>query len=154
MAAATRWIMLLLTCLPLLAWAGPVEVKGVRMWNAPDNTRLVFDVSGPIDHKLFRLENPDRVVVDLSDASLDRSLLNLDYAKSLLHGMRSAPRGKGALRVVLDTRGSVKPKSFVLRPNDRYGHRCGDHRDSEALGQGAGGHQQAGRHFHDHRQPR
>ncbi len=31
-------------------------VEGVRVWSAPDHSRLVFDVDGPIEHKLFTLD--------------------------------------------------------------------------------------------------
>jgi len=31
---------------------------------APDNTRLVFDLSGPVQHSVFTLTAPDRLVID------------------------------------------------------------------------------------------
>ncbi|MBA1331311.1 N-acetylmuramoyl-L-alanine amidase, partial [Candidatus Endoriftia persephone str. Guaymas] len=37
--------------------------------------------------------------------------------------LRSATRGKQDVRVVLDLKGAVKPKSFLLKPNRQYGHR-------------------------------
>ena len=45
--------------------AGTVDFKSVRLWAAPDNTRVVFDVSGPHTYKLFTLQNPERVVIDV-----------------------------------------------------------------------------------------
>ena len=39
-----------------------VRVEQVRMWPAPDHTRVVFDISGPVEHTLFSLKNPERVV--------------------------------------------------------------------------------------------
>ena len=41
----------------------PVELKSLRYWNAPDHCRVVLDLSAPVEHKLFTLSNPDRVVV-------------------------------------------------------------------------------------------
>lgn len=103
--------------------AATVQVKGVRMWPAPDNTRLVFDVSAPIEHKLFTLENPERIVIDLKGTRLLKPVMGLDYSDSLLSGIRTAARNGGDLRVVLDLKTKVRPKSFVLRPNQAYGHR-------------------------------
>jgi len=41
----------------------------------------------------------------------------------VVKGLRSGSRNKGDLRLVLDLVSPVKPKSFVLKPNDQYGHR-------------------------------
>ncbi len=45
--------------------AGAAEVHDVRLWRAPDHTRIVFDLTAPAEHKLMVLENPDRIVVDI-----------------------------------------------------------------------------------------
>ena len=37
--------------------------QDVRLWRAPDHTRIVFDLSGPADHKLIVLENPSHIVL-------------------------------------------------------------------------------------------
>src|SRR3990167_6411956 len=99
------------------------KITSVRVWQAPDNTRLVFDLSGPIEHQLFTLQNPDRVVIDLAQA--DRTLgINLQNAKGgFITNVRSAPQGANGLRVVLDLSQPLQPKSFLLKPNAQYGHR-------------------------------
>jgi len=48
-------------------WAQAADIKSVRLWRAPDNTRLVFDLSGPAEHTLFTLSNPERIVIDISN---------------------------------------------------------------------------------------
>ena len=45
------------------------DVEDVRVWQSPDKTRLVFDLSRAHQHKIFTLSNPDRVVIDLVNAS-------------------------------------------------------------------------------------
>jgi N-acetylmuramoyl-L-alanine amidase len=94
----------------------------VRVWSAPDHTRLVFDIDGPVDHRLFSLEGPDRLVVDFNDATLDKPVA-VDADNHYLSGVRYAKRKDGVLRVVLDLKQAVRPKSFLLKPNERYGHR-------------------------------
>ncbi|MEQ8957429.1 MAG: AMIN domain-containing protein, partial [Coleofasciculus sp. C2-GNP5-27] len=53
-------------------------VENVRVWRAPDNTRLVFDLSAPISHSIFELSNPDRLVIDLPAADFVANVNNLD----------------------------------------------------------------------------
>jgi len=98
------------------------SVQGVRLWAGPDQHRLVFDLSGPADHKLFVLHNPERVVVDIKNAQLQSRLPMLGGSQGLIRGLRSAPH-QGHLRVVLDMRQRVQPKSFLLKPTEQYGHR-------------------------------
>lgn len=100
-----------------------VEIKGVRMWPAPDNTRLVFDMSAPVEHSLFTLKAPDRVVLDIKNARFTSKLPQFTYDESLLKGVRYAKRDNDQLRVVLDLKKGVHPKSFVLKPHRDYGHR-------------------------------
>lgn len=99
------------------------EVNNVRLWRAPDNTRLVFDLTGPADHKLFTLSSPERIVIDISGATFSASTNKLALADTPLTGLRSAPRDGSDLRVVLDLTREVTAKSFSLPPNQQYGHR-------------------------------
>ncbi len=115
------WLLLLLVT--AVAQAGKLEIQGVRLWAAPDNTRVVFDVSGPVVHRLFTLKGPDRLVIDLDNAHMDDEVRKAVAGAGMVTGLRSGPRKQGDLRVVLDLSRPVKPKSFVLRPNDQYGHR-------------------------------
>lgn len=100
-----------------------VQVNGVRMWPAPDNTRLVFDLSAPVEHTLFSLKAPDRVVIDLKNARFANDLPQFSFDETLLKGVRYANRDNQQLRVVLDLKRGVSPKSFVLKPHQNYGHR-------------------------------
>lgn len=114
--------LLVLVGFMLPVWAG-VQVKSVRMWPAPDNTRLVFDLSAPVDHALFSLAAPDRIVIDLKDANYRGQLSGFDYSNSYIKNIRYASRQGNALRFVLDLRSPMRPKSFVLKPHGEYGHR-------------------------------
>jgi len=103
-------------------WA-QTNINGLRMWPAPDSTRLVFDTSAPVQHSLFTLKNPDRIVIDIKDAKLLATTDKLDFSDSLIKGIRSGKHGAKGLRIVLDLKEQANPKSFVLRPNDEYGDR-------------------------------
>jgi N-acetylmuramoyl-L-alanine amidase len=123
-----RFRLLILTLL-LSAFAPGVFattfIEGVRMWQAPDNTRLVFDLSKRASHDLFTMTSPNRIVIDLKNTSLITSIsdLKIDKNDTLLRNVRVAKRNKNDLRIVLDLKKAVKPKSFMLSPNKDYGHR-------------------------------
>ena len=99
------------------------RINSLRIWPAPDHTRLVFDLSGPVEHRVFSLENPSRLVIDISDVRLNTQLDNADLTSTPMNRLRSAVRNKTGLRVVLDLSEEVQPRSFLLKPNEQYGHR-------------------------------
>lgn len=112
---------LLLTALAVDALAA-TQVRSVRLWRAPDNTRLVFDLSGPVQHSVFTLTAPDRLVIDINGATLGGPL-DISTANTPISAMRSAQRTPTDLRVVVDLKKAVTPKSFTLAPNAQYGNR-------------------------------
>ena len=113
-------------CLMLLCLAGPLaagEVENVRVWAGPDKTRVVLDLDREVEYKVFALEGPDRLVVDI-----DRTSMALDpeidpevsgVVRKVRHGIRDGED----LRVVLDLADAARVKSFLLAPTGRYGHR-------------------------------
>ncbi|WP_296251608.1 N-acetylmuramoyl-L-alanine amidase [Pseudomonas sp. UBA4194] len=98
------------------------QVKSVRLWRAPDNTRLVFDLTGPVQHSVFTLSSPDRLVIDINGATA-AGPLSVAPGDSPITSVRSAQRTPNDLRVVVDLKKSVTPKSFTLAPNQQYGNR-------------------------------
>jgi len=99
------------------------DVQSVRLWRAPDNTRLVFDLSGPVKHNVFTLEAPDRIVIDVTGASLKAQLSGLPLENTPVAALRAGQPDADTLRVVVDLKAPVLPKSFALAPNQQYGHR-------------------------------
>ena len=116
------WASLVLWCLSV-STALAVEVHDVRLWRAPDHTRVVFDLSGPADHRLLTLSNPDHIVLDVSNAALKASLSGLELANTPISLVRSGVREGRDLRVVFDVRAAVDPRSFALKANAQAGDR-------------------------------
>lgn len=117
-----RFLLLLLTMLAS-SMTMASQIESARVWPSPDNTRLVFDLSAPVEHRVFTLTNPDRVVVDIDGARLETNLSNLNLSKSGISRIRSAVRDGSDIRIVLDLSTQLNPRSFTLRPNEQYGHR-------------------------------
>jgi N-acetylmuramoyl-L-alanine amidase len=114
---------LFLCLLSLSIAAQSSQVDGVRIWSAPDHSRLVFDVDGPIKYNTFKLDKPDRLVIDFKDASLRGKLANPASEDLFIKKLRYAKRNKNDFRVVLDLKNKSNPKSFVLKPNQQYSYR-------------------------------
>jgi N-acetylmuramoyl-L-alanine amidase len=118
----TRFIVAGLLALATFA-AQAADVLGVRTWPAPDHTRIVFDVSSPVEHQIFQLDSPRRLVVDISNTRLLSGSVNKAAASAQIKKIRFGRRNGRDLRVVLDLKTAVKPKSFLLSPSGGYGYR-------------------------------
>ncbi len=116
-------LLLIFLCGSSAVLAGQVQVKGLRLWSAPDNTRIVFDISARAPHQLFTLANPHRLVIDLKNTALRTRLSQPRSNDPLIKRLRGARRNGSDLRIVLDLKTGVRPKSFFLRPNRTYGPR-------------------------------
>lgn len=118
-----RSTVFLLVFAPAVA-AAPVQVQNIRIWAAPDSTRVVFDLSAPVRHELALVTDPYRVVIDIKDTLEPPASAQPQPAPQdkFLRGLRSARRDAD-VRVVLDLKKFSSAKSFQLPPNERYGHR-------------------------------
>ena len=103
--------------------AHAADVDAVRLWRAPDHTRVVLDLSGSAEFSTLSLENPERFVVDLSQSQLKASLKSLPLEGTPISGVRSGIRKGTDLRLVFDLSASVRTSVFLLPPNDTTGHR-------------------------------
>lgn len=99
------------------------DVNSVRMWHAPDKTRIVFDVSADIDHTVFSLENPKRLVVDIKNSTQKAELPALEGTNKHIANIRFGSPKPNVLRFVFELKKTLKSHSFILAPNALYGHR-------------------------------
>ncbi len=99
------------------------EVENVRVWASPDKTRVVLDLDEPVDYRLFTLDGPDRVVVDIDSASMELNPRLNPEQSGVVVNVRHGIREGTDLRVVLDLSSSARAKSFLLPPTAQYGHR-------------------------------
>jgi len=105
------------------AAAAEHTVQDIRMWTAPDHTRLVLDLDGRVEYRLFRLEDPARVVVDLESTRSQANRDDLTLPDPVLRDVRTGYPEDGTFRVVMDLKREVNPKTFQLKPHGRHGHR-------------------------------
>ena len=111
-----------------LAAEPPAErVRAVRVWPAPEYTRVTLESGQPLQHHLTTIKDPERLVLDLE--GVDFPSVQEGFAGKLspddpyVGNLRVGRFKPGVVRVVLDLKTEVKPQIFTLAPIGEYGHR-------------------------------
>ena len=97
-------------------------IQGIRIWHAPDHTRVVFDMSQKGDYSISLLDKPSRYVVDFKKITLTGKI-PVNQTNLRIEQLRAGPVEKDRYRVVIPIKKSLQLKSFQLEPNQLYGHR-------------------------------
>lgn len=100
------------------------SINGLRVWPAPDNTRVVFDLVQKPNYKYFSLSSPNRLVIDFKDSKSLISFQNIikeDYRIKKIR--KSKPKNKNSTRIVLELADSFQLTVFSLDPTGQYGNR-------------------------------
>jgi len=99
------------------------EVRDVRLWTAPDHTRVVFDVDRSVDYEVFRLHKPERIVIDIKRAKM-KQIASLALPDPVIKAVRYGEPKKGILRIVLDVqKKNIGLRTFLLKPMQGKPHR-------------------------------
>ena len=98
------------------------DVQDLRVWQSPDQVRLVLDLTSSHQHKVFQLTNPDRIVIDLEGADLKADLNSVKIEDTDISGLRSGRRNNHDLRLVVETKYKMPFKSFPLAANSSIKH--------------------------------
>ena len=107
----------------LAAGSGPViaaDIRDIRIATTDAGTRVVLDLSGPVKHKAFLLDDPGRVVLDVSKSTL-RS--KLPAAEGTVSAVRSGKLPEHGVRLVFEVKGTVTLQARALAPSADAGHR-------------------------------
>jgi len=103
------------------------NIVAVRVWPAPDYTRITIESDEPLSARQFLVESPPRLAIDISGLDLNPSLRELvAKVKSddpYIDGVRIGQNAPGVVRMVLDLKQSVRPQVFSLPPVAAYRNR-------------------------------
>ncbi len=84
-----------------------------------NRTRLVIDLSRPIEIAAFTLADPYRVVIDLPQVTFQLPARTGESGRGLIKAFRYGLVMQGGSRIVIDATGPVRiDKAFVLEPVD------------------------------------
>ncbi len=121
-----------LTALALaLALAAPAlaeeRLRGIRVWPAPDYTRITLESDAPLRYSSTMLKDPNRLVLDLEEvdflSTTDQVANKVSADDPQIAGLRTGRFKPGTVRLVVDLKTEVKPQIFTLAPIGEYGHR-------------------------------
>lgn len=107
--------------------AAPASLLAVRVWPAPEYTRITLEASSALRFSHQVVQGPDRLVVDLEGVKLDSVLQSLP-SKVLdsdphVRLIRAGLNRPGVVRVVIELKSQINPQVFTLTPVSGYGHR-------------------------------
>ena len=115
MSLMLRVFSLVLLLLSSQSWAVNT-VKGVRIWHAPDNTRLVLDLDNAPSHKVKRLSNPSRLEIELAGVtSLNIGAVTGD--SPLVKRVYASRTPSAATAIVIELSFPVNDSIFSLPPS-------------------------------------
>ncbi len=112
------------TCVACLVapFAQAIDLQSVRSSADQDSSRVVLEFSGKPQFSHFNLNNPSRLVLDITNLNA-KTLSPLDSIDdSRIQRIRSSIRGNGR-RLVFDLSGEYRSNVFALGPKGRYPHR-------------------------------
>jgi N-acetylmuramoyl-L-alanine amidase len=102
-------------------------ILAVRVWPAPDYSRVTIESDNALKTKSFFVTSPPRLAVDIEGIELNPALKEL-VAKvraddPTIAGIRVAQNAPGVVRLVLDLKQAIAPQVFTLSPVAAYRHR-------------------------------
>ena len=118
---------LALVCGLALAAEPSPELRAVRVWPAPEYTRVTLESAEPLQHRMTSIKDPERLVLDLEGVdfpSVQQAFAGkVSESDPYIGNLRVGRFKPGVVRVVLDLKTEVKPQIFTLAPIGDYGHR-------------------------------
>jgi len=115
----------------LMLWLGLASaanasnsIDSVRIWPAPENTRIVFDLSKKPDFTYFSLRSPQRLVIDFKNSKNNAALMSAIKEDRRVKKIRtSSSNEKGTTRLVLELAENYRVSVFPLAPAGQYSDR-------------------------------
>ncbi|MBO6825000.1 MAG: N-acetylmuramoyl-L-alanine amidase [Sneathiella sp.] len=91
------------------------EVEAVRMGIHPDKTRFVVELADKPEYRIFYLQNPNRIVIDMQELNWDKANTK-NRKRGFISNYRYGLFRQGTSRIVLDLKQPVKILRQVILP--------------------------------------
>lgn len=112
----------LFICVVLLfsvsGYAQQIHVGSARYLTEASQSKIVLEVSDSPKHRVFVLENPSRLVIDVKNAKTAHSFGQPSSSHPLFSHVRIAAKNDSDLRIVVDLKQPVTGKSHKLTTNN------------------------------------
>lgn len=103
------------------AMAAGAQLREARLSATANSAQLTLDVDGATSQKLFTLDRPRRVVIDLPRTSIARGF-RVPRGNGVVSDIRTGPRAGGTLRIVVQLNAPAAARSMWM-PDRRSGRR-------------------------------
>jgi N-acetylmuramoyl-L-alanine amidase len=121
----TGGALLLSVFAPLTASAA--QILAVRVWPAPDYTRVTLENDSNLKTEHFLVPDPPRLVVDIDGLDLNPTLKSLvakiQSEDPYIKQVRVGQNRPNVVRLVFDLKEEIRPQVFSLEPVAGYKHR-------------------------------
>ncbi|OYV16424.1 MAG: N-acetylmuramoyl-L-alanine amidase [Methylococcaceae bacterium NSM2-1] len=111
-----------LQLLSVSSYAQQINVNSLRYTTSSKQNRMMFDVTASPIHRVFVMDNPSRLVIDIKNARLERSLNQPSATHPLFSRVRAGTKNDTNLRIVVDLKTPISSKKFSLSSNNRDEH--------------------------------
>jgi N-acetylmuramoyl-L-alanine amidase len=112
-----------LQLLSVSGYAQQINVNSLRYTTTSKQNRMMFDVTASPQHRVFVMDNPSRLVIDIKNAQLEHSLNQPSAAHPLFSRVRAGTKNDTDLRIVVDLKAPISSKKFSLSSNNSDEHR-------------------------------
>ena len=103
-------------------YAQQINVNSLRYTTNPSQNQITFEVTSSPQHRVFVMDNPSRLVIDIKNAQLDHSLNQPSAAHPLFTRVRSGIKNNTDLRVVFDLKTPISLKKLTLSSDNSDSH--------------------------------
>jgi len=107
--------------------ASAAQIMAVRVWPAPDYTRVTLENDSELKTQHFLVPDPPRLVVDIDGLGLNNTLKSLvakiEPNDPYIKQVRVGQNRPNVVRLVFDLKEEIKPEVFTLAPVAGYQHR-------------------------------
>src|SRR4051794_30360295 len=115
----------------LLIGAGQIArgatIVAVRVWPAPEYSRVTIESDAPLKSTQSELAAPPRLAVDIQGLELSAQLRELvgkvRADDPFISGIRASQHAPGVVRLLVDLKQPASPQVFTLQPVAAYQHR-------------------------------
>lgn len=103
--------------------AQPLSVNALQFNTTATQNEMIFEVSASPQHRVFVMNNPSRLVIDINHAQLAHALAQPSHDHPLFARVRTGVKDKTDLRVVVDLKTPITAEKFTLKSNNKDEHR-------------------------------
>jgi len=98
-------------------------ITDIRFWSAPDHTRIVLDLTEPIQYESSLQEDPPQFHLELKGVSFHKLKREMEVKDPFLTKISLIDLGKDKVKLILSQKKPLSANVFILKPYQEKHHR-------------------------------